>query len=630
MKEGTKKYLLIAVIAIIAVVGIVLVWPKGDAGAEPSPSPEQADSFLFGSAQTQLDPGQYTLPVEMVKATDHSAASMAASCVKGGTLDVAEDGSATVTVHLGTVTLGTITEWAGDWKYYTEHWDSYEEEGFCDAQYQQPCDFTTTALPTGTVEVDSISFPLTHPEADGMYVNMYVEAMGAHPDGYLQFDFAGAEPVTSSVTVAFGSQDVQLSPGTYKVPIYLMNEYKHEELSAASSAFPAEAELTVREDGTASLVTTMETVTMGPLQDRAYNVHQFMDDSTESEPVAVEVLEEIAKGEGMDNPDTMTPSLIRVEIPDNSLDGVYLQFYVDAMGSSPCAWLRVDYDKAIQESQSRIYKGHHQVFQFGHYDVNVEVTVTDGLIQGVAISAENYTDDQDIAQQDADKMAQVAGVLNTAWNGIKPTQENAAQMYNAINAPEVLDGISGATYSAKGVRDAMMDAFKLDYEEPIVPPESVKPGEYTVEVAYYAEVGEHSLVENDTTMAKVIVAEDGTMRMELNPVSGSAKEPMYIMALNGVYPDNDRTQALSDADCQQTLEDIDFTDEYFPEDTQVSTWISFPMNGAPQAIYYTNMYLYVPAMNNLNGESFGVSFDHGRFSTDICCKVYWDTLSPAA
>ena len=628
MSKGSKFSRLLAVLTVIALACTLLAGctEKQETEAEAPAAPD----FTFGTAGTVLTPGQYTLPVEMVKAIDHNVASMAGSCIQGATLDVTDSGAATVTVHLSPVTVGTITEWASDWLYYTEYWETTEDEGFCDPQYQLPCAFTTVALQTGTVEVDSITMPLNHPDKDGVYVNMFVEVMGAHPDAYLHFDFAAAEPVTASATVAFGSQGIELAPGTYKVPIMLMQEYKPEEPSAAASAFPAEVELTVNADGTASLVTAMQTVTVGPIQDRAYDVKQFMTSDTASEPVPVEVLEELAKTEEMMNPGTMTPSLIRVTIPDPSFDGVFLQFYVDAMGSSPNAWLRVDFDKAIQESESRIYKGHHQVFQFGHYDVNVEVTVTDGLIENVAISAGGYTDDESIAQLDAAKMDQVSGVLTTAWNGMKPTQDNAEQIYNAINAPELLDGITGATYSAKGVRDAMMDAFKLDYEEPIVAPESVKPGDYTVEIAYYAEVGEHSLVENDTATAKIHVAEDGTMQMELNPVSGSVKEPMYIMELNGVYPENDRTNALSAEGCDQTKEEIDFEDEFFPEDTQVTTWITFPMNGAPQAIYYTNMYLYVPAMNNLNGESFGVSFDHGRFSTDICCKVYWDTLSPAA
>ena len=69
------------------------------------------------------------------------------------------------------------------------------------------------------------------------------------------------------------------------------------------------------------------------------------------------------------------PATISFSIPDVSLNGVYLNMFVDVMGAAPNAWMRIDYDRAVLEGQPVVYSGTSHVDQFGGYDVNVDVTV---------------------------------------------------------------------------------------------------------------------------------------------------------------------------------------------------------------------------------------------------------------
>ena len=61
-------------------------------------------------------------------------------------------------------------------------------------------------------------------------------------------------------------------------------------------------------------------------------------------------------------------------------------------------------------------------------------------------------------------------------------------------------------------------------------------------------------------------------------------------------------------------------------DYTVVTDVTYPLSGLSQ-YYYTNTYLYVPAMSNLNGEISGIYFENGHFSVDTIVTVYWDTLT---
>ena len=431
----------------------------------------------------------------------------------------------------------------------------------------------------------------------------------------------------------FGAAGTELQPGVYNVPVVLRQETKHDTASVAKDAFAPTAKLTVNEDGTAVLETTMGIVSMGAISDMAYDVLIFQEDNTESDTVPATVLESIIKEAPLINPGVEVPTKISFTIPNNDWDGVYVNFTVDAMGPAyPNGWLLIDYAKATEPGSAQHFQGSAKVNQFGKYTIHTDVTVTDGLISNVDVTADSFISETHRPTNEM-KIAQVTKALKDAWNGIAPTQENAEKIFKTIMKPdapdEVIDGVSGATYSARAVRDAVMDAFDLEYQDEIINvPESVEPGVYKVEIGYYSDVVWHSLIENVKNEAILTVAEDGTMTLSFDTLSGTDKEPLYILGFNGIYPNNDKSQALTKEGTSVTmgLSSNDYEDENFAKGTQVVTHLSFPLQGGLTKIYTTNAYLYVPAMKALNGNLSGVEFENGKFNVDVFAKIYWDTM----
>ena len=434
---------------------------------------------------------------------------------------------------------------------------------------------------------------------------------------------------------AFGSGGYVLQPGVYMVPMALKQANHHDQTSNAATAFPAAAQLTVQEDGTAVLETAMLPVTIGPITDMAYDVLIYQEDSylTDTPTVAAEILETTEKPEPMPQAGREVPTRISFRIPNNNWDGVYVNFTVDAMGPGyPDAWLRLDYADAKAPGDVKTATGQAQVDQFGKYTIFADVRLRDGVIIGVDVRADDFISQTHRPTNEA-KIAQVTEALKNTWNGMAPTQENAEQIYKAImdkqNPDEVIDSVSGATYSARAVRDAVMGAFDLQYQEEVITvPEAVNPGVYEVEIGYYSDVVWHSLVEDVKAAAVLTVAPDGTMSLSIDTVSGTEKEPLYILAFNGVYPGNDRTAQLTMDGCtyEMGLSSNDYEDQFFKKGTQVVNHVQFPLLGGMDKIYTTNCRMYVPAMNNLNGELSGIVFENGTFNADVFAKIYWDSL----
>lgn len=94
-------------------------------------------------------------------------------------IKVAEDGTTRVTVELGAVTVATITEYAKNWKVYTENGTT-----------GTPVTVAHTKNADG--EINSISFNLPDNSFDGVYMSMYVSAMNSTQQAYLSLDFANA------------------------------------------------------------------------------------------------------------------------------------------------------------------------------------------------------------------------------------------------------------------------------------------------------------------------------------------------------------------------------------------------------------------------------------------------------
>lgn len=134
----------------------------------------------FGSANTNLEKGTYAVTVTLMNADDPTKESMAASCIAGkGTLVVAEDGSAKLTVPIQAASVAGQTAYAKDWKVYTNS----EKTESAAAEYTTDADGN----------VDSITFAILDKTQDGVYVSMYIELMGRTQDAFMSVDYANAE-----------------------------------------------------------------------------------------------------------------------------------------------------------------------------------------------------------------------------------------------------------------------------------------------------------------------------------------------------------------------------------------------------------------------------------------------------
>ena len=129
-------------------------------------------------------------------------------------------------------------------------------------------------------------------------------------------------------------------------------------------------------------------------------------------------------------------------------------------------------------------------------------------------------------------------------------------------------------------------------------------GHLWILVAVRSDVVDHSLIQTDTAPAVLQVEEDGTMRLSYRMVSGTDQEPMYILGFNGYYIDNEDSGELS-------MEGVTFRTEEAGE-YQVVTQVSVPLPGELSRYYYNNVYIYVPAMGNLNGEISGIPISASR------------------
>lgn len=254
--------------------------------------------------------------------------------------------------------------------------------------------------------------------------------------------------------------------------------------------------------------------------------------------------------------------------------------------------------------------GTFHIDQFGEYDINASVSVTDGVITGLEITGDNFGGTY--AKVNKDKLAYAAEGLQSRIIGLGDTDAQGLKG---------LDGVSGATYSSNGIKEAVASALGLSLEEtaPGVPSQTPAAGTYDITVAVRSDVVDHSLVQTETAPAVLTVDESGQMTLSYTMVSGTDQEPMYILGFNGYYENNDTAAAL-------TMEGATYNTEQ-RGDYQVVTDVSFPLTGALSQYYYNNTCIYVPAMSNLNGEINGILFENGKFSVKTIVTMYWDTLT---
>ena len=139
----------------------------------------------FGTANINLEKGTYKVTVSMMKANDPTTASMANSCIAGkGTLVVAEDGSAKLTVPIQAISMMGQTAYATDWKVY---------KGAVGTE-ATAAEYTTDK----DGNVNSITFAIPDKAQDGVYVTMTMMA-GRTQDAFLKADYANAEKDAAAV-----------------------------------------------------------------------------------------------------------------------------------------------------------------------------------------------------------------------------------------------------------------------------------------------------------------------------------------------------------------------------------------------------------------------------------------------
>lgn len=190
-----------------------------------------------------------------------------------------------------------------------------------------------------------------------------------------------------------------------------------------------------------------------------------------------------------------------------------------------------------------------------------------------------------------------------------------------------MDVVSGATYSSKAIRDAILDALGLEpeQEENVLPTEKLKEGTYTVMISYYTDKIKHSLIEDETRQATIQVDTNGNMTLGTDIISGSEKEPLYIYQFDGYYANNDMTKSLK-TDADITTETMSYKDDSETKEINVVSKVSFPLENGFADTYSSRASIYVPTMKRLTGTYQGITFDQGKFSADCFTKVYWNTL----
>lgn len=414
---------------------------------------------------------------------------------------------------------------------------------------------------------------------------------------------------------------------TYIVPLTLKNAHNLEQDSAAVACPGKFGTLTFDADGTPKISTNLRSVTVGTLTDYAYDFKIYQGTKPSGETVAADIVAAQTVGKADGNGNHEVPETISFAIPKDAYNatGVYLSMYVDAMGYAPDAYLQIDYAGAKESGDPSLNftteVSTAEVEQFGNYNVTSQVTVKDGRITDVSLAGNDFKG----THADDNQM-----YLNKAINGLGSTKgmkEKLTGLYmNDAQKLNDLDTVSGATYSSNAIKTATMNALGVKIEQEVIPDaptEKPAPGLYYIEMKDRTDVVDHGLVgESKKVGAYLRVDNDGKMWLTYKMVSGTTGEPLYVLGYNGYYPNGDTTQPL-------TKEGVTYSTESTTAptigDCTVVTDITVPLDGISQT-YVNNVYLYVEAMKNLNGEVSGVYFDAGKFNINSTITLYWDTL----
>lgn len=424
-------------------------------------------------------------------------------------------------------------------------------------------------------------------------------------NGQTRVDAAGVELAQNEFP--FGSAGTRFASGEYSLPVALMKSTDITSASMAGSCIK-DGKLTVNQDGTADITIGLQAVTMMSVSEWASDWNIYTGDLSSDKKAATYT----------ENSEGKVDS-ISFRLPENTMDGVYVEMFISAMNSAQQGYLAFDFANAVWVSGGNAAEkknGTAKVQQFGGYDVNVAVSVLEGKIADIEVEGANF--DGTYADYNKVKLQEAIDGLKASYTGKSATD---------IKEIEGVDAVSGATYSSEAIHTAVLDALGLEAAGEVVslPTQKLAEGTYQVDIAFYTDGVKHSLIENETAKATITVDANGNMTLTTAVVNGTDKEPLYFYDFNGYYEGNSVNGTLKATDTVKK-EDVDYTDEVFGADEKAVTEVSFPLEGGFAETYAANASIYVPAMKNLTGEMGGITFNQGRFSSDCYAKIYWDSL----
>ena len=181
-----------------------------------------------GTYANTLAPATYSVPLKMFKFStntsnegyfeDNSNLSMAGSCVsEPATIVLHEDGTATMTVKLGTVSFAGAQGYGSDWSIYQDY-DNARTSSATVTRLAAQIDAYSRVTGGEEKYVSQITFKLPQTDRNGAYVHMYIEAMGSWQDALFALNWKDATRI-SDATSATSTVEGEAVGGSYLAAI---------------------------------------------------------------------------------------------------------------------------------------------------------------------------------------------------------------------------------------------------------------------------------------------------------------------------------------------------------------------------------------------------------------------------
>lgn len=413
--------------------------------------------------------------------------------------------------------------------------------------------------------------------------------------------------IKASERAGFGSEKTTLKEGSYSVPVAMKKASDITADSMAGGCIDGAARLIIDKDGMASLEVSLTSLNIMGSTGNAANIKVFEGNAAEGDAAEAKILE------GSES----FPTKIRFEIPKAQIssDGVYIS--MDIMSDSKVmmsqtAYLAIDYKNAKSQgetSSSEVKENTTHIDQFGGYDVKTKVTVEDGKVKDLKVEGSKFEGEY----KDVNENTYLPKAVEKITSQVKGLSIKDQDAFDQI------DVVSGATTTAKAIKNSVMTSLGLKVNEEVIPDaptQKLEQGTYTIQMKNTTNTVEHSLsggTGEKKVTATLYVDKDGKMNLSYPLISNTKEEPLSVLDFNGYYDSND----------QLTKDGVKVVKE-----NDVVNQVVMPLSGdAAKQTYKTNVHLYVPSMSNLSGEMSGITFDHGKFSIDSTITLYWDTLN---